>query len=97
MRRLYVRLLSSLGLLTSSDEPIKKTPDELVGEHEGDAESRVRAMMESAKGHVLIIDEAYQLSTSVYVKKKYHCYSHHFYSHNMQIWTACSRRHRCEN
>jgi len=49
--------------------PSRKTPGELVGEHEGDAESRVRAMMESAKGHVLIIDEAYQLSTSVHVKE----------------------------
>ncbi len=97
MRRLYGRLLSSLGLLTSSDEPIKKTPDELVGEHEGDAESRVRAMMESAKGRVLIIDEAYQLATSVYVKKKYNCSSHHFYLHYVQVWAACSRRYRCEN
>ncbi len=59
---MYGRLLSSLGLLTSSDEPIKKTPDQLVGEHEGDTEAQVRAAMESAKGHVLIIDEAYQLA-----------------------------------
>jgi hypothetical protein len=70
--RLYGRLLSSLGLLTSSDEPIKKTPDEIVGEHEGDTESRVRAMMESSKGHVLIIDEAYQLATSTYVQLMSH-------------------------
>ena len=64
--RLYGRLLSCLGLLTSSDEPIKKTPDEIIGGHEGATEGKVRAMMESAKGRVLIIDEAYQLATSVY-------------------------------
>ena len=67
MRRLYGRLLSCLGLLTSSDEPIKKTPDEIIGGHEGGTEGQVRAMMESAKGHVLIIDEAYQLAASQYV------------------------------
>ena len=64
--RLYGRLLSCLGLLTSSDEPMKKTPDEIIGGHEGETEGKVRAMMESAKGRVLIIDEAYQLATSVY-------------------------------
>ena len=63
---MYGRLLSCLGLLTSSDEPIKKTPDEIIGGHEGGTEGQVRAMMESAKGHVLIIDEAYQLATSEY-------------------------------
>ena len=64
--RLYGRLLSCLGFLTSSDEPIKKTPDEIIGEHNGATEDKVRAVMESAKGRVLIIDEAYQLATSEY-------------------------------
>ena len=59
---LYGRFLSSLGMLTSSDQPIKRTPDELIGEHQGDTEKQVRAAMELAKGHVLIIDEAYQLA-----------------------------------
>lgn len=67
--RLYGRLLSCLGLLTSSDEPIKKTPDEIIGEYDGETKGKVRAMIESAKGRVLIIDVAYQLATSPYASR----------------------------
>ena len=63
---MYGRLLSCLGLLTSSDEPIKITPDQIIGGMQGGTEEKVAAIMESAKGHVLIIDEAYQLATTEY-------------------------------
>ena len=93
---MYGRLLSCLGLLTSSDEPIKKTPDEIIGGHEGGTEGQVRAMMESAKGHVLIIDEAYQLAASQYVTAcVYVAVLRSLFV--TQIWSNCVRHHRCED
>lgn len=57
----YAQILTELGLL-SNGEVIVKSCHDFIGNHVGDSEGRTKAILDSAQGKVLIIDEAYGLS-----------------------------------
>ncbi|KAI9667845.1 MAG: hypothetical protein M1821_000664 [Bathelium mastoideum] len=58
--KLYGQVLLDMGLLSSS-EVVIKTPSDFIGEALGQSERNTRAILDSTKGKVLIIDEAYML------------------------------------
>ncbi|KAL8708732.1 MAG: hypothetical protein Q9220_006458 [cf. Caloplaca sp. 1 TL-2023] len=58
--KLYGRVLADLGLL-SNGEVIVKNPTDFVGQYLGQSENQTKAILASAVGKVLIIDEAYAL------------------------------------
>jgi len=58
--KLYGALLKELGLLSKGDF-IAVTPADLTGDAEGGAATNTKAVLERAKGKVLLIDEAYIL------------------------------------
>lgn len=58
--RLYARILGDLGLL-SKGEVVLKTPSDFVGGALGVSEQQTRAIVEAARGSVLVVDEAYGL------------------------------------
>ncbi|KAL8855223.1 MAG: hypothetical protein Q9221_000129 [Calogaya cf. arnoldii] len=60
--KLYGQILADLGLL-SNGEVVAKNPSDFVGQHLGQSESNTKAILASAVGKVLIIDEAYMLYT----------------------------------
>ncbi|KAI5868688.1 P-loop containing nucleoside triphosphate hydrolase protein [Durotheca rogersii] len=57
----YGKILKALGLL-SDGEVVIKNPADFVGGHLGQSEKNTKAILESTKGKVLIIDEAYMLA-----------------------------------
>ncbi|KAI8961705.1 P-loop containing nucleoside triphosphate hydrolase protein [Daldinia sp. FL1419] len=59
--KLYGKILNALGLL-SNGEVIIKNPSDFIGAHLGASEKNTKAILESTKGKVLIIDEAYMLA-----------------------------------
>ncbi|KAG8459015.1 hypothetical protein KFE25_006560 [Diacronema lutheri] len=58
--KLYGAILKHLGLLSKGDV-IVKTPADFIGAHLGHSERQTAAILEQAKGSVLVIDEAYGL------------------------------------
>ncbi|KAI1751493.1 P-loop containing nucleoside triphosphate hydrolase protein [Xylaria castorea] len=58
--RLYGQILVELGML-SNGEVVIKTPADFISDHIGGSERNTKAILESTKGKVLIIDEAYGL------------------------------------
>ncbi|KAI1172371.1 P-loop containing nucleoside triphosphate hydrolase protein [Nemania sp. FL0916] len=60
--KLYGRILVALGLL-SNGEVVIKNPADFVGSALGQSEKNTKAILESTKGKVLIIDEAYMLAS----------------------------------
>jgi SpoVK/Ycf46/Vps4 family AAA+-type ATPase len=58
--RLYGALLKELGYLSKGDF-ISVTPADLTGDAEGGAATNTKAVLDKAKGKVLLIDEAYIL------------------------------------
>lgn len=59
--KLYAKILTELGLL-SNGEVIVKSCHDFVGQYLGHSESLTKAILDSAQGKVLIIDEAYGLA-----------------------------------
>ncbi|KAJ8122175.1 hypothetical protein ONZ43_g1565 [Nemania bipapillata] len=59
--RLYGQILVELGVL-SNGEVVMKTPVDFIAAHAGGSENRTKAILDSTKGKVLVIDEAYGLS-----------------------------------
>jgi hypothetical protein len=57
---IYGRILADLGLL-SKGEVIIKSPSDFIGNVLGDSEKKTAALLEEARGCVLVIDEAYGL------------------------------------
>ncbi|KXJ89392.1 P-loop containing nucleoside triphosphate hydrolase protein [Microdochium bolleyi] len=57
----YGRILADIGLL-SRGEVIAKNPSDFIGQAIGESEQKTKAILEAARGNVLIIDEAYGLS-----------------------------------
>ncbi|CAJ2509762.1 Uu.00g056620.m01.CDS01 [Anthostomella pinea] len=57
---LYGQILVELGIL-SNGEVVVKTPADSIGAHIGESEQKTKAILDSTKGKVLVIDEAYQL------------------------------------
>jgi Cdc6-like AAA superfamily ATPase len=62
------RVLKALRLL-SSGEVAYKTASDFVGEHVGASQQKTAAILELAKGKVLLIDEAYGLDDTLYGKQ----------------------------
>ena len=60
MAKLYGRILADLGLL-SKGEVVYKCASDFIGDVLGSSEKTTRAIIESAQGCVLVIDEAYAL------------------------------------
>ncbi|KAI0841013.1 P-loop containing nucleoside triphosphate hydrolase protein [Hypoxylon sp. FL0890] len=60
--KLYGKILKALGLL-SNGEVVVKNPADFVGGALGQSEKNTKAILESTKGKVLIIDEAYMLAS----------------------------------
>ncbi|XDG09157.1 hypothetical protein ABKA04_008772 [Annulohypoxylon sp. FPYF3050] len=60
--KLYGGILKALGLL-SNGEVIIKNPADFVGGALGQSEKNTKAILDSTKGKVLIIDEAYMLAS----------------------------------
>lgn len=60
--RIYGRILSDLGLL-SKGEVVLKCASDFVGDALGVSEKTTQAILQSAEGCVLVIDEAYSLYT----------------------------------
>lgn len=61
--KLFGRILADLGLLSKGDVIIKN-PSDFVGAALGTSEKQTRAILHSAEGCVLVIDEAYLLNGS---------------------------------
>lgn len=57
----YGQILKDLGLL-SNGEVIVKSCNDFIGEYLGESEKMTKAILDSARGKVLIIDEAYGLA-----------------------------------
>lgn len=57
----YGQILKDLGLL-SNGEVIVKSCNDFIGEYLGESENLTKAILDSARGKVLIIDEAYGLA-----------------------------------
>lgn len=62
---LYARLLKCLGFL-SNGEYLKKDATDFVADAVGGTQNKAAALLESAKGKVLLIDEAYTLNDNEY-------------------------------
>lgn len=58
--KLFAGILTDLGLL-SKGEVVLKTASDFVGSVIGESEAKTRAILKSAEGCVLVIDEAYSL------------------------------------
>lgn len=65
--KLYGQILVELGML-SNGEVVTKTPADFISEHMGGSEGNTKAILESTKGKVLIIDEAYGLGNKTGAK-----------------------------
>ncbi|KAL3919021.1 MAG: hypothetical protein SGILL_003962 [Bacillariaceae sp.] len=63
--KLYGRLLKELGFLSNGDV-ISKTASDFVGEFIGQSQKNTNRILDSAKGKVLIIDEAYALNDGLF-------------------------------
>eukprot|EP00978_Attheya_sp_CCMP212_P007254 scaffold16880_cov36-Attheya_sp.AAC.1 len=66
--KLYGQLLKELGFLSIGDV-VSKTASDFVGSHVGESQNKTQQILESARGKVLIIDEAYALDDSLYGKQ----------------------------
>ncbi|GKY97164.1 hypothetical protein MPSEU_000674800 [Mayamaea pseudoterrestris] len=66
--KLYGRLLKELGFLSIGGVVMKAASD-FVGSHVGESQSKSNAILEGAKGKVLIVDEAYSLDDNLYGKQ----------------------------
>ncbi|KAI1773874.1 P-loop containing nucleoside triphosphate hydrolase protein [Hypoxylon cercidicola] len=64
--KLYGKILKALGLL-SNGEVVIKNPADFVGGALGQSEKNTKAILDSTKGKVLIIDEAYMLGSGLSV------------------------------
>ncbi|GAW18466.1 hypothetical protein ANO14919_079420 [Xylariales sp. No.14919] len=60
--KLYGQILADIGLLSNGDIFIR-TPSDLIGDALGQSERNTKAILDSTKGKVLIIDEAYMLGS----------------------------------
>lgn len=66
--RLYGELLKCLNILSKGDV-VYRTPKDFKGQAVGESERQTKAILEMAKGSVLIIDEAYGLNDQGYGKQ----------------------------
>lgn len=62
--KLYGEILAEIGILSTS-ECVVKTPADFIGDAMGASERNTKAILESTKGKVLVIDEAYMLGSNL--------------------------------
>jgi hypothetical protein len=79
---LYGEILAECGFL-SNGEVLLKTPVDFIAGYIGQSETKTAALLERAKGRVLIIDEAYGLDGST-----------EFHSAVMRLWRLACRQRR---
>ncbi|KAI1139109.1 ATPases of the AAA+ class [Hypoxylon sp. FL0543] len=60
--KLYAQILADAGLLSSSEVMVRTAAD-FIGEWIGHSEKNTKAILDAAKGKVLVIDEAYMLGS----------------------------------
>ncbi|KAJ3286671.1 hypothetical protein HK104_008917 [Borealophlyctis nickersoniae] len=65
---LYGRLLKNLNFL-SIGAVVSKTASDFVGSHVGESQTKTSAILDEARGKVLLIDEAYNLDDNMYGKQ----------------------------
>ena len=61
--KLYGQILAEIGMLSSS-ECVLKTPSDFIGSVLGESEKNTKGILDNTKGKVLVLDEAYMLSSS---------------------------------
>ncbi len=66
--KIYGRILRSLRLL-SNGEVLLKTPSDFVGAHVGESQSKTRAILDTAQGKIVLLDECYVLDDGLYGKQ----------------------------
>ena len=66
--KLYGELLKHLGFLSNGDV-VLKTAGDFVGQVVGESQNKTISILNSARGKVLVIDEAYVLDDSLYGKQ----------------------------
>jgi AAA+ superfamily predicted ATPase len=62
--KLYGQILADMGIL-SNGEVVVKNPADFVGSVLGESEKNTKAILKATEGKVLVIDEAYMLSSGV--------------------------------
>jgi alanine-alpha-ketoisovalerate/valine-pyruvate aminotransferase len=67
---IYGRILKDLGLLSKGDVLVK-VPADFVGSVLGESEKKTMAILEEARGCVLVIDEAYGLHSGAKSRDPY--------------------------
>ena len=65
---MYGNILKHLGYL-SNGEVVSKTAADFIGAHVGESQTKTSTIIESARGKVLMIDEAYNLDDKMYGKQ----------------------------
>ncbi|KAJ3247215.1 hypothetical protein HDU77_008656 [Chytriomyces hyalinus] len=65
---IYAKILKQLNFLTKG-ELVVSTASDFVGQYVGQSQSKTNAMIEKARGNVLLIDEAYNLNDNLYGKQ----------------------------
>jgi replication-associated recombination protein RarA len=65
---IYGKILKELKLL-SQGNLVKKTAGDFIGEHIGSSQTKTKTILDSAKGNILVIDEAYNLDDSMFGKQ----------------------------
>jgi hypothetical protein len=67
---IYGGILRDMGLLSKGDVVVK-VPADFIGQVLGESEKKTMAILEAARGSVLVIDEAYGLHTGSKNKDPY--------------------------
>ncbi|KAJ3233527.1 hypothetical protein HDU78_006382 [Chytriomyces hyalinus] len=65
---IYAKILKQLNFLTKG-ELVVSTASDFVGQYIGQSQTKTNAMIEKARGNVLLIDEAYNLNDNLYGKQ----------------------------
>jgi hypothetical protein len=73
-KTMVVVILHQLRFLSLGGVEEKKASD-FIGSHVGESEKKTQAILKSAEGKVLLIDEAYGLDDDVYGKKVWRCFN----------------------
>ncbi|KAJ3397278.1 hypothetical protein HDU80_009611, partial [Chytriomyces hyalinus] len=65
---IYAKILKQLNFLTKG-ELVVSTASDFVGQYVGQSQTKTNALIEKARGNVLLIDEAYNLNDNLYGKQ----------------------------
>src|SRR5690242_13437109 len=76
LAKIYGQVLKDLGLLSKGDVLVK-VPADFIGSVLGESEKKTLAVLEEARGCVLVIDEAYGLHSTNKAKDPFKVYVAH--------------------